>query len=57
MLLNESFCFCLLPLSCNTDALLALLFCPEQPQQRLQQLLKSFLSMRSLIAFNFTNKP
>lgn len=45
------------PLSCNSDALLALLFCPEQPQQCPQELLKSLLSMSSLIPLNFTNKP
>lgn len=39
MLLNDSFCFCLFPLSCNNDALLALLFCPKQPQQCPQELL------------------
>lgn len=57
MLLNESFCFRLFLLSCNSDALLALLLCPEQPQQCLQALLKSFLSLSSSIAFHFTNKP
>lgn len=54
--LKESFCFCLLPLSRNSDALLVLLFCPEQSQQCPRELLKSFTSIRSLIAFLFTNK-
>lgn len=49
MLLNDSFCFCLFPLSCNNDALLALLFCPEQPQQCPQELFQIQIQTELLV--------